>query len=136
MKKLLIFLLIPIFVSAQEIVDINNASLEELQTITGIGSVYSQRIIDARPFSSIDDLLRVNGIGEKTLQKIKDQGLAYVESQPIEKKVAEDGPPQSYPGGIIINKIMPSPEGADADKESAVPTTKLRILACLPLLMS
>ena len=120
MKKLLIFLLIPIFVSAQEIVDINNASLEELQTITGIGPVYSQRIIDARPFSSIDDLLRVNGIGEKTLQKIKDQGLAYVETP--EAIIPEETPPPnipdiSYPEGIFIIKIMPSPEGADAEKE-------------------
>jgi len=31
---------------------------------------------------------------------------------------------------------MPSPEGADADNESAVPTNRLRILAYLPLLMS
>ena len=142
MKEIILFLLlilfIPFFVSAQEMVDINTASSEELQEITGIGSVYAQRIIDARPFSSIDDLLRVNGIGEKTLQKIKDQGLAFVEEKlikeepeteveepepkPIEEKQevdksVEDRPLRIYPKNIVFIKIMPSPEGSDAENE-------------------
>jgi len=75
------FLLFPFFVLAADLVEINTASLEQLDIITGIGPVLGQRIIDARPFSSVDDLLRVKGIGEKTLQKIKDQGLAYVQEQ-------------------------------------------------------
>ncbi|MEK7540767.1 MAG: ComEA family DNA-binding protein, partial [Patescibacteria group bacterium] len=81
MKKVFIFLvllLFSVFVSATDKVEINTASLEQLEEITGVGPVIAQRIIDARPFSSVDDLLRVKGIGEKTLQKIKDQGLAYV----------------------------------------------------------
>jgi len=47
----------------------------------GVGPVIGQRIIDARPFSSVDDLLRVSGIGPITLQEMKDQGLVYVEGQ-------------------------------------------------------
>ena len=59
-------------------VDVNTASLAQLDTLTGIGPVYAPRIIEGRPYSSVDDLLRVDGIGPITLQKIKDQGLAYV----------------------------------------------------------
>ncbi len=61
------------------LVDINLASLEELQIIVGVGPTIAQRIIDTRPFYSLKDLLQVSGIGEITLQNIKDQGCAFVE---------------------------------------------------------
>ena len=63
-------------------VDVNTASLTQLDTLTEIGPVYAQHIIDGRPYSSVDDLLSVDGIGPVNLQKIKDQGLAYVGCPP------------------------------------------------------
>lgn len=55
---------------------INHASKEEIETINGIGPTKAQAIIDHREenglFQSVDDLLQVNGIGEKTLENIKD----------------------------------------------------------------
>lgn len=66
---------------ASDMMDINTASLQQLDTLAGIGPTYAQRIIDGRPYSSVDDLLRVKGIGPATLQKIKDQGLACVNCQ-------------------------------------------------------
>jgi competence ComEA-like helix-hairpin-helix protein len=59
-------------------VDINSASLTDLDKLTGIGPAYAQGIIDGRPYSILDDLDKVNGIGPKTLEKIKSQGLACV----------------------------------------------------------
>lgn len=59
-----------------DLIDINSASSKELERIIGIGPVLAQRIIEARPFSSLDDLIKIEGIGEVTLKKIKDQGLA------------------------------------------------------------
>src|SRR6476619_1120026 len=52
--------------------DVNAASLAELQNVPGIGPVVAQRIIEARPFKSADDLQRVKGIGVgKRYEKIR-----------------------------------------------------------------
>ena len=56
-------------------VNLNTATLEQLQTISGIGAKRAQDIIGYREanggFSSVDDLKNVSGIGEKTLEKLK-----------------------------------------------------------------
>jgi len=49
-------------------------------TIKGIGQELAERIIEARPFNTIDDLKRVNGIGPKFLDNIRAELL--IESQP------------------------------------------------------
>lgn len=114
---LFIFLALPVLGFAAESVDINTATLEQLDQITGIGPALGQRIIDARPFPSVDDLIKVSGIGEKTLQEIKEQGLACVNCQTKTDEPAKPEPPSIYPGRIFINEILPYPEGPDEQDE-------------------
>ncbi len=52
-------------------VSLNTASERELERIPGIGPVMAQRVIAARPFSAVTDLLKVSGIGPKTLEELK-----------------------------------------------------------------
>lgn len=53
--------------------DVNHASVEELQLIRGIGPVLARRVVAGRPFESVDDLLRIQGIGPIILEAIRDQ---------------------------------------------------------------
>lgn len=58
--------------SGSDIVNINTASLEELDTLPGVGPALAQRIMEGRPYSSVDDLLQVSGIGSVKLDKLQD----------------------------------------------------------------
>lgn len=59
-------------------ININTASLQELQEIVHIGPARAQELIDLRPFNSVDDLTRIKGIGKARLDDIKAQGRACV----------------------------------------------------------
>lgn len=57
------------------LLNINSATAEELETLPKIGPQMAQRIIDYRKthgdFASVDALQNVNGIGKKTLEKLR-----------------------------------------------------------------
>lgn len=57
-----------------ETIDLNRATIDELQMLDGIGPVTAAKIIserEKRPFDKADDLRRVKGIGPKTMDKIR-----------------------------------------------------------------
>jgi len=134
-------LLVIHFVSALEKIDVNAAPLEDLMKIIHIGETRAKELIALRPFSSLDELTKIKGIGQARLNDIKEQGLAWVAPQPptepeeeleigLQKiqnteseELAEPEPqPEEttkiiYPSGIFINEILPSPQGPDEKEE-------------------
>lgn len=58
-----------------DLININTAGAPQLEELPGIGPTLAERIIEYRessgPFSSIDALLEVKGIGDETLQEIR-----------------------------------------------------------------
>ena len=60
---------------SNNLININTASADILMTLPGIGEVYAKRIIDYRSskkFNSIEEIKNIQGIGDKTFDKLKD----------------------------------------------------------------
>lgn len=54
-------------------VSINSASKTQLETLNGVGPSTAQKIIDARPYEKLEDIMNVSGIGQATFDKFKNQ---------------------------------------------------------------
>lgn len=52
-------------------VSLNKASIEDLDTLEGVGIATAQKIIEGRPYSNIEEIMEVKGIGESMFNKIK-----------------------------------------------------------------
>jgi hypothetical protein len=53
------------------IVNVNNSTQDELETIPGIGPALARQIIAGRPYTRIEELERVQGIGRYTVNSIR-----------------------------------------------------------------
>jgi comEA protein len=62
---------------ANDKVNLNTATVEQFQTLPGIGAVIAKAIIEYRAkvgkFNKVEEIINVKGVGEKTFQKIKDR---------------------------------------------------------------
>ena len=66
-----------------QVVELNEATFEELQSLPGIGPKLAELILANRPYQKVEDLLRVSGIGPKKLERLRE--LVRVEGVEGEK---------------------------------------------------
>lgn len=58
-------------------VDINHASLGELESLPRVGPKLAQRIAEGRPYADVDALEKVRGIGPATLRRLRDRAVVH-----------------------------------------------------------
>ena len=88
-------------------ININTASLSELDELYWIGETRAQAIIDARPFETLDDLVDAYGVGEAILEGIKNQGLACVGEDEGEEEPEEEEE--------IVEEVVEEPKPAEEE---------------------
>jgi competence protein ComEA len=64
-------------ITASSKIDLNSATLQELELLKGIGPVTAQKIIDNRPYSKVQDLLTKKVIGSKVFESIENELVAW-----------------------------------------------------------
>lgn len=83
-------------------VDVNKATKDELIGVRGIGPSLAQRIIEDRPFSNLDELVKVPGINEIKLSSL----LPYLTlEKPAKKTPPKQEPPKKTKVEEPISKV-------------------------------
>ena len=64
--------------TAVSVININLASILDLETLPGVGEVTAQKIVDGRPYATIEELLEKKVVGSATFEKIKTSYAGYL----------------------------------------------------------
>jgi len=99
--------------SKQSVININEASVEELCTLPGVGESLAERITSARPFEYLEDLENVTGIGPNFVERLRpyvDLPMAPTESAEKEATMLADETAQD-------SVAAAQDDGVDADEK-------------------
>jgi len=82
---------LPFGALAMDVVDINTATVEQLTELPGIGPAIAAKIVAhraAHPFTSVEQIMDVNGIGQAKFDAIKDSITVEKAAPKAEEKAA------------------------------------------------
>jgi competence ComEA-like helix-hairpin-helix protein len=101
------------------LVNLNTAEREELMTLPGVGPAIADRILESRPFTSIDDLRRVSGIGSNFVEGIRtritlnnDSTSTAAPTEPAPVEMAAEEPPE-HPAEVSPPDVEPASEAGE-----------------------
>ncbi|MBO6937139.1 MAG: helix-hairpin-helix domain-containing protein [Deltaproteobacteria bacterium] len=78
-------------------IDVNHASQADLELLPRVGPAIAGRIVAARPFTSIEDLQRVRGIGPRTVERLRSMIVVHQEGDESAATLAP-APADGYQG--------------------------------------
>ena len=105
----------------KEKIEINLAEVEDLQLLPGVGPKLAARILAARPFTSLEDLIAVNGIGPATIEPWRD--LIEFSTPPQAKEI--EAPAE--------NEFLPEPIEDDLPEEIDLQADLIELPTAEPL---
>lgn len=108
---------------ASGVVNVNTATSAELQELPGIGPVLARAIIDGRPYSSVDDLGRVKGIGEEKLEDLTDLVTTENPAAAAPKTAAKSAVAKKKAPAAVAPKAKESPKA----KSTLPPGTTINV---------
>ena len=118
-------------------VEPNVAEVEELMQLPGVGKVLANRIMEARPYTHLEDMLRVQGLGKAAIDRLapyllfgQEVELAKGAEEPVEEGTDQEDEPtaEDYGGEVerrveipkleeVEPKVVPPPVGPRISKE-------------------
>jgi DNA uptake protein ComE-like DNA-binding protein/endonuclease/exonuclease/phosphatase family metal-dependent hydrolase len=117
------------------LIELNTCTSMELQALHGIGPVLAQRIIDGRPFRSIQELQKIKGVGLKVYTNIQEN--IYIEEGEVHiKKESSDTLPIESVKLCPLNEILPKDKLHCIDINSCSKETLMKLKGIGPVLAS
>jgi competence protein ComEA len=114
--------------AAGALVDLNTASLKELEELPGVGEATAKKIVTGRPYASVDDLTKA-GVSKSTIEKLRSG--ATVSGTPAARPAASSAPstppaapasvPAAPPAAAQQPPAPPTPSAASASTKTAAP---------------
>lgn len=114
-------------------VDVNTGSIESLVTISGIGEALAARIIDSRPYASLDDLTRVQGVSAHSVERwapmltveAADEDLPVLEAEFVEEEDIIEEVIESEDEPVVEVETVEAIEFDEAAADEVPPVTEM-----------